>query len=335
MKARSAGLVFFLLLVLVLTARLAAQTEIAAEDKTHGYFSMSFLKGQKGGEYSRGSFGEVGAGILFSGHFTPQLQFRLEIRSRSEARFELEEALLDLEISKALNVHLGMHLVPFGRFNRRNRPQEQKLVRVPLVVEAAYPASWRDIGLMVSGQLSFLNYAASLGNGLGQGSDQEPAQQFTDNNAAKGLTGRLGLRWSKEVETAFSYSRQAFDREGRRTARLWAADGAWNTDNYELAGEYIILEYERPADIGGSMKTEGWYVELAFNYQTLWPVVSYQRLSLTPAAVEEADRKSRWAVGLLWLLRPGILFKAEYDWNREPGHEIKDDLFSFQVAVSF
>jgi hypothetical protein len=328
MKAQHTGLVF---LILVLTTCLTAQTETAAEDKTHGYFSMSYLKGQKGGEYARGTFADVGAGILFSGHFTPQLQFRLEVRSRSEARFELEEVLLGLEMSKALNVHL----VPFGRYNRQNRPQEQKLVRVPLIVEAAYPASWRDLGLLVSGRLSFLNYAASLGNGLGQGSNQEPVQQFTDNNAAKGLAGRLGLRWGKDVETAFSYSRQTFDGAGSRTARLWAADGVWITDNYELAGEYISSEYDRPSDIGGSRKTEGWYVALAFNYQTLWPVVSYQRLSLTPAAEEEVARKSRWAVGLVWLLRPGILFKAEYDWNREPGHEIKDDLFSLQIAVSF
>jgi hypothetical protein len=331
-KTKHLGRVFFFL---ALTACLTAQTETAAEDKTHGYFSMSFLKGQKGGFFSGGSFEDIGAGILFSGHYAPQLQFRLEVRSRSEARFGLEEALLGLELSKAANIQLGMYLVPFGRYNRQNRPQEQKLVRVPLVVEAAYPASWRDIGLLASGQLSFLNYAVSLGNGLGQGSDQEPVQQFTDNNAAKSLAGRLGLMWGKEIETAFSYSRQIFDGAGSRTARLWAADGAWITDNYELSGEYIRSEYDRPSDINGSMKTEGWYVELAFNYQALWPVVSYQRLSLTPAAEEAADQKSRWTVGLVWLLRPGILFKAEYDWNREPGHEIKDDLFSLQMAVSF
>ena len=332
MKTKHLGLVFFFL---ALTTCLTAQTETAAEDKTHGYFSMSFLKGQKGGIFSGGSFEDIGAGILFSGHFTPQLQFRLEVRSRSEARFGLEEVLLGLELSKAANVQLGMYLVPFGRYNRQNRPQEQKLVRVPLVVEAAYPASWRDIGLLVSGQLSFLNYAVSLGNGLGQGSEQEPVQQFMDNNAAKGLAGRLGLRWGQDFETAFSYARQAFSGAGDRTARLWAADGAWITENYALAGEYIRSEYDRPSDIGASMKTEGWYVELAFNYQTLWPVVSYQTVKNAPTVSEVPARKNRWALGVAWILQPGILFKVEYDWNREPGHEVKDDLLSVQAAISF
>jgi len=334
MKFKPTGFVL-MLWALALGAGLAAQAQPALEDKVHGYFSLSFLKGQKGGAYSGGSVEDVGAGILLTGHFTPQIQFRLEVRSRSEARFGLEEALLGLDLSKAVNVQLGMYLVPFGRYNRQNRPQEQKLVSRPLIVEAAYPASWRDIGLLVSGQLSFLTYTTCLGNGLGEDAGGAPAQQFADNNAAKGLAGRLGLKWGQAAETAFSYARQVFDGAGSRTAQLWAADGSWVTDNYELTGEYIHAQYDRLSEAGGSMKTEGWYVALAFNYQTLWPIVSYQRLGQTPAAEGTASKKSRWTVGLVWLLRPSILFKAEYDWNRESGQEIKDDRLSVQMAVSF
>ncbi len=332
MKKRSRVLIFCPLL-LALTVGLAAQT--MPEDMIHGHLSFSFLKGQKGGAFSGGSFADLGAGLLLSGHFTPQVQFRLEIRSRGEARFGLEEALLGLDLSKAISAQLGMYLVPFGRYNRQNRPQEQMLVRAPLVVEAAYPSSWRDIGLLVTGQISFLNYAACLGNGLGADENGAPAQQFADNNSPKGSAGRLGINWGRDVETAFSYARQVFDGAAGRTALLWAADGAWVTDNYELRGEYIRSEYDRPSDVGGAMKTEGWYVSLAFNYQTLWPIVSYQRLSLDPAAEGVAAKKARWTVGLVWRLRPTILFKAEYDWNREPGHEIKDDLLSIQMALSF
>lgn len=331
MKTKHLGLVFFFL---ALTTCLTAQTETAAEDKTHGYFSMSFLKGQKGGIFSGGSFEDIGAGILFSGHFTPQLQFRLEVRSRSEARFGLEEALLGLDLSKSANIQVGMYLVPFGRYNRQNRPQENMLVRVPLVVEAAYPLSWRDIGLLVTGQTSFLNYAAALGNGLGEGPNQEPAQQFSDNNASKGLAGRLGILWGKDVETAFSYASQIFSSQSDRRVELWAADASWITENYRLSGEFIRTTYD-PAGGGAGLRTEGWHVQLAFDYKTLWPIVSYQTVKTAPTASEVPARKNRWALGVSWILQPGILFKVEYDWNREPGHEVKDDLLSVQAAISF
>ena len=331
MKTKHLGLVFFFL---ALTTCLTAQTETAAEDKTHGYFSMSFLKGQKGGIFSGGSFEDIGAGILFSGHFTPQLQFRLEVRSRSEARFGLEEALLGLDLSKSANIQVGMYLVPFGRYNRQNRPQENMLVRVPLVVEAAYPLSWRDIGLLVTGQTSFLNYAAALGNGLGEGPNQEPAQQFSDNNASKGLAGRLGILWGKDVETAFSYASQIFSSQSDRRVELWAADASWITENYRLSGEFIRTTYD-PAGGGAGLRTEGWHVQLAFDYKTLWPIVSYQTVKTAPTASEVPARKNRWALGVAWILQPGILFKVEYDWNREPGHEVKDDLLSVQAAISF
>lgn len=331
MKTKHLGLVFFFL---ALTTCLTAQTETAAEDKTHGYFSMSFLKGQKGGIFSGGSFEDIGAGILFSGHFTPQLQFRLEVRSRSEARFGLEEALLGLDLSKSANIQVGMYLVPFGRYNRQNRPQENMLVRIPLVVEAAYPLSWRDIGLLVTGQTSFLNYAAALGNGLGEGPNQEPAQQFSDNNASKGLAGRLGILWGKDVETAFSYASQIFSSPSDRRVELWAADASWITENYRLSGEFIRTTYD-PAGGGAGLRTEGWHVQLAFDYKTLWPIVSYQTVKTAPTASEVPARKNRWALGVSWILQPGILFKVEYDWNREPGHEVKDDLLSVQAAISF
>ena len=331
MKTKHTGLIFFFL---ALTTCLTAQTETTAEDKTHGYFSMSFLKGQKGGIFSGGSFEGLEAGILFSGHFTPQLQFRLEVRSRSEARFELEEALLGLGLSKSANIQVGMYLVPFGRYNRQNRPQENMLVRIPLVVEAAYPLSWRDIGLLVTGQTSFLNYAAALGNGLGEGPNQEPAQQFNDNNASKGLAGRLGILWGKDVETAFSYASQIFNSQSDRRVELWAADASWITENYRLSGEFIRTTYD-PAGGGAGLRTEGWYVQLAFDYKTLWPIVSYQTVKTAPTLSEVLARKNRWALGVAWILQPGILFKVEYDWNREPGQEVKDDLLSVQAAISF
>lgn len=44
---------------------------------------------------------------------------------------------------------------------------------------------------------------------------------------------------------------------------------------------------------------------------------------------------SRWAAGVVVFLTPEILFKAEYDFNRKPDLDLKDDIFAAQVAVQF
>src|SRR4030042_4726569 len=113
----------------------------------HGYFSVSYTHGQKEGGASQGSFKDLGGGLSLTGVFSQNIEYRLEIRSRGESRFALEEAWLGFNLAKALSVRAGLFLVPFGFYNRSNRPHENLLVQTPLAVEPAYPPSWRDLGL--------------------------------------------------------------------------------------------------------------------------------------------------------------------------------------------
>jgi hypothetical protein len=310
----------------------AALSAQQAKPEAHGYFSFSYLQGRGEGEAARGSLEGLEGGLALTGLLTMTMDYRLEVRSRSEASFALVEAWLGFNLAKAFNVRAGLYLVPFGRYNRLNRPHENLFIQSPLVFEEAYPAGWRDLGLSASGQVSFVLYALSLGNGLGEDAEGAPAQQFRDNNGSKDVCGRLGIRWRQGIETAVSYSRQVFSSEGARHADYLGADASWVTENYHVLGEFVRAEREEAA--GGRRTSEGWHVLLALDYKALWPTVGYQSLKTTPPEGPAAKR-TRWTLGLAWAVFPGAWLKAEYAWNREPGAEIADDLLSLQLAASF
>ncbi|MBN2199630.1 MAG: hypothetical protein JW747_07250 [Candidatus Aminicenantes bacterium] len=325
MKSILAGLSALLLAAAVVRAQ-------QSPPEVHGHFSFSFLRGEAESDAPSGSFEDIGGGLSLSGLFAANFDYRFELRSRAEARFGMEEAWLGFNPFPAFGVRAGLYLVPFGRFNRFNRPHENLLAGTPLPFTSVTPESWRDIGLLASGRTSFLFYALSLGNGLGENEAGEPEQQFRDNNASKDVVGRLGIQWKAGLETAVSYSRQEFGPAGARRADLLGADASWITDNYRILGEYVRMEKDDAA--GGRVNEEGWYVQLALDYKSLWPVASYQRLKTDPAASPAVERR-RWTVGLAGILFSGTLLKFEYAWNREPDAEVDNDLFSVQVAVSF
>lgn len=319
-----------LCVLLVLAASAASAQQ--AKPEAHGYFAFSFIRGGEEGGPSGGSLEGLGGGLLLTGIFTSRIDYRLEVRSRSVADFALEEAWLGIGWAETLILRAGLFLVPFGRHNLFSRPHENMFIQTPLTVARAYPDGWRDLGLLASGKVSFVVYAVSLGNGLGEDDEGGPVQQFRDNNASKDVAGRLGIRWRPGMETAVSYSRQNFSTDGSRRADFLGADASWITEDFRVAAEYVRVDRDDPA--GGRGIEEGWHIQLAMDYKTVWPTASYQSLKTAPAG-GDALRTNRWTLGLAWAVFPGAWLKTEYAWNREPGAETANDLVSMQLAVSF
>jgi hypothetical protein len=45
--------------------------------------------------------------------------------------------------------------------------------------------------------------------------------------------------------------------------------------------------------------------------------------------------KKRWAAGVVYFPAPNIVFKLEYDWNKETGTGRKDNVLVIQAALNF
>ena len=330
-------------LVLVLLARAPS---LLAEGAVGGYFSLDFLRGQSAALAPQGSVENIQAGLILSGTWSTRLGYALEVRSKENMRFEVEQAWAGFAWSDALQVKMGIFLVPFGRFNAANRPFETPLVRTPIPIAAAFPASWRELGAMAEGKTGFLRYSAWIGNGLAEGPDFASGQQFSDNNRNKAWGGRLGLMLDESFEIGGSYFSGKADASDERALTKMGADAVWTNGALRLTAEYVKSEIANPEPVAAG-KAEGWFVLGSYDLGSVNAVVSYQKLSYSdgfhgpgfagPAGpgLGISDERRAWTVGLTAALSAGFVLKAEYDFNREPRLEVKNDVFRAQVAARF
>jgi len=315
------------------------------QGEINGYLSFDFLKGQRESDASQGTFQNALLGLFFSGDVTPNVDYLAEARFRDETRLEMEQAYLRIRPSQTFSLKLGLYLVPFGRYNTSNRPYQTALVRAPLPVENIYPLSWRDIGLLVEGKWQGFFYSGYLGNGLSEGQRLSRGQQFKDNNKDKGKGGRVGLSLSQGFEAAFSYYIGRFDDNNERNLILKGIDLNWAAEGFYVLAEYAQADINNTAGFSKG-KAEGYFIRIAFDTGPLRPVGSYQRLTYQDAYHGQGFRqdfggegidedKTRWTLGVVYFATANVVFKIEYEWNREKETEIKNNLFLFQMSLNF
>ena len=318
---------------------------VRAQVRYGGYLSFEFLKGAADTGQSTATFGNLDAGLMAGGVVGSKFGFGLEVRSRDVSIFDINQAWVGFLGSNALNVRAGMYLVPFGLWNRANRPYETPVIRTPLNVAYLYPENWRDLGLTLEGQVSIFTYAAYLGNGLGEGADLLSLQQFTDNNKDKGKGGRLGLVFTEGLQAGVSYYSGAYDESGALNLSLEGADFSWITSQWEVRAEVTKALMDNPEPYAEA-KSEGFYVWAVMSFAHLQPVGGYQQVKyVDPNPLHTLDpegpggiglRQRRWHLGLRYVLTESIFLKFEYDWNKDLLHpDLKLNQFQFQAAMGF
>jgi hypothetical protein len=334
-------------LIVVLALAMPGLAQELQPPKVHGYLSLDFFKGQADGAYSQGSVEGLGAGLFFMGDLNEKLSYTLEARFKSDSRVEIEQAWVAYTASEVFRLTAGAFLVPFGKYNAANRPYETRLIMKPLVAERAYPDSWRELGAQATGKLGFLNAVVYIGNGLAESDSVAEGQQFQDNNTNKAWGGRLSLQPGQTMDIGVSYYQGKYDAHNDRNIKLIGVDASWTTRDFQVLAEYIKAENQNPAPFAKGV-VEGYFVQLAFNYQNFFPVVGYQRVRQddpfhgpgwaapdVPGAGLFA-KKARWVIGLAYLLTPNFQVKVEYDFNLEPsGPSVKDNLLIIQSVVNF
>jgi len=316
-----------------------------AQYKLNGYLSAQYQNGEGNSDSPDGAYGQVRAGLMFSGTAATIFNYGLEVRFKSENQLEIEEAWAGVGNASSFRLRLGLYLVPFGKYNTANRPHQNPFIQTPLLQEHLYPESWRDIGLLTEGKWGGLGYSFYLGNGLGEGQDLQEGQQFEDNNGEPCAGGRAFFTLGQDFEVGGSYYRGKYDDLGERDLELWGIDASWESQSFLITYEYGKADIHNPAEYSRGL-TEGHFVLASLTLSQLTPFVSYQALKyidpyhgvdyLNPMlAAGIAKDVNRWAVGLVFSPAPSFLLKAEYDFNGETVIEIDNDIFLAQVAVLF
>ncbi len=323
----------------------------SAQVQINGYLAAEYLNGQSGSAWAGPAFGNLQYGLILSGPVTSTgssaFVYRLEIRSLGPASPEIEQAWAGFSASTYFLAKAGVFKVPFGRANEADRPYERLLIDEPYGTSDARPRRWRDIGVLVEGDLRFLKYSAYLGNGLAEADSPAGGQQWGDNNSDKGWGGRLAVPITTELNLGASYYQGRQDAAGERGLRLWGADAAWTTQNILAQAEYTRTDIDNPDGFAAG-RVEGWYVLLGLPLGSFRPAGSYQSSraedvfhgagwALDPPTAGEglSWNHSRWTLGLAYALSTNIQIKLEYDWQKEKGAALRDNVLRVQAVAQF
>jgi hypothetical protein len=311
-----------------------------------GYVSADYTKGQEEGDYFKGTFNNPLFGMIFTGDISTGYAYGAEFRISDISDIEIDQAWVGLSSSEAFRLQGGLYLVPFGIYNRMNRPHQTVLINSPLNVAYCYPERWRDIGVMVDGTWGGFVYQGYLGNGLREGDTLRDSQQFEDNNKNKGIGGRIGWQFSQGFQIAYSIHSGKYDDENSRRLTLHGADVNWVTRDWQIMGEYTKAIIKNPEGYENG-EAEAFFIQVVLYLGQFQPFVSYQDLTYTDvyhgtgfSALSGAGEgifldRNRWALGIILTPVPDVFIKFEYDFNREKVIEIKNDLWIVQAAVHF
>ena len=344
MNRKYAVIAVALAVFLVLAPPVRGQGQSQSQVKYGGYLSFEYIDGQAESLFPKAGMQNLLAGFAVAGLVGGKFGFSIEARTLGVPTadpaqawaFELDQAWAGFVPSKAVSIKAGLYIVPFGAWNRSSRPHETLLIRTPLNLEFLYPPMWRDMGVLIEGEVGVLSYAAYLGNGLAESETLGAGQQFRDNNADKAKGGRIGFAVGQGGRAGVSYYTGKMDDQDMRDLILEGADLSWAAGQWEIHGEYTkaIIENPQPFENG---KSEGYAIWAAMGSRGFQPIGSFQQVKYDdPYHGGGIIRdQSRWTLGLRYVLGSTFFIKAEYDWNKEKEPILKNDQFQVQLSVSF
>lgn len=112
--------------------------------------------------------------VTFMGYsFSDKVQFVSEIEFEHVVEVYIEQAFLNYNVGRGVNLRAGLMLVPMGIVNEYHEPTTFNGVERPNLSGQIIPTTWREIGTGVSGTLSnySLKYQAYLFNGFNSYAD--------------------------------------------------------------------------------------------------------------------------------------------------------------------
>jgi len=332
------------LMILLIVFFLLA-TNLSAQLKFNGYFSFEYLKSQSEGTYPKGTFENLNGGLVVSGIIYGQLTFLAEGRLASHENPSLAQAYLAFQGSDLFGLKMGLFEIPFGRFNWSGRPYENPTVLRPLVFHF-YPYRWNDLGVCLQGNYAVFYYSVYMVNGLSADDSGYLKTEARDVNKNKAMGGRLGLRFGEGFEFGGSIYNGKYDSEGSKDVQFRGFDLLWVTPEWEVRGEYVRAVYDHPF-LNQKIDFDGYYLTLSMVFKKFRLYFSYQNSFLPESVIDDEQapplniflenmvKKTRKAAGFKWDIANNFFAKFEYDWNKEPTINYKDNSLSVQIGFVF
>jgi len=251
----------------------------------------------------------------------------LEIEDGFE-RYEFERFLLDWNIFNDRCIfRIGEFYYPFGIERKVENAVNNKLIDRPNPSIKIIPGTYSDEGLELYGNVPLLyktrlKYEFAATNGL-SGFEGKGEQHLNDNNDNVSLGGRLGIELLPGLELGGSYSTGKYDDDERFRMDFIGADASYKKGGFEMRGEYIRSNVERPTVAGGSFDRKGYYLQASYKFS---PDINYlQHIefvgrfdSVDPDdLVTDENDADRTAFGINYSPTHHFIFKLEFEMEKE------------------
>ncbi|MBS1259676.1 MAG: hypothetical protein MAG551_02751 [Candidatus Scalindua arabica] len=268
----------------------------------------------------------------------------LEIEDGFE-EFVVEKFALDWNIFNDRCVfRIGKFYYPFGIERLVENPVNNKLIDRPSPSVKIIPGTYSDEGVELYGDVPFLyktklKYEFAVTNGLSS-YKRKGEQHLDDNNDNLSLGGRLGFELLPGLEIGGSYSTGKYDDDEKFRMDFVGTDASFRRGGFEMRGEYIRSNVERPTVAGGSFDRDGYYIQTSYKYSPENNYMKYVEFvgrfdSVDPddLVTDEGDA-DRIAFGINYSLNHHFILKLEYEIENEAKDDKKSKGF-IQMNISW
>ncbi len=279
---------------------------------------------------------------------------------------ELEQAYLEFDVHQNHRVRAGLQLIPIGILNETHEPNTFYGVERNLVETNIIPTTWWEAGLGANGEITpgllpGLSYNILLHSGLQvatSGSNafrirqgrQKVAEAPTDDPAFTGQIKYAGLP-GLELGVTGQYQSDVTSSTlatGGISAALFSGHAVVGKGPFALRALYARLDLEEggPADgpatgpSPGRDEQVGWYLEPSFKVDVPGVIPGeagvFGRYSESDNNAGDANAAAteiqRWDVGLNWWPHDNVVFKFDYQSEKEGSD---NDGFNLGIGYQF
>ena len=285
--------------------------------------------------------------VLYLGHdFNERLRFRSELEFAhaklagdevsnpsapgAQGEFEVEQALIEYDFNKNLMGRAGLMLMPIGILNETHEPATFYGVDRNPVETYIIPTTWREGGLganyrWTDGFTLDAFFTSGLKLSAGDGYAVRDGRQHVAKAVAKDGAYTMRLQWNglPGISAAASLYYQNDMAQGTDptigAGWLSEAHAIWNPGPFTLKALYAQwnISGSGPKATGANVQ-RGWYVEPSYRLnEHLGAFTRYNRWD-NQAGNSADSQYSQWNVGLNYWLDPGVVLKADYQWQTAP-----------------
>ncbi len=271
------------------------------------------------------SFQVKRARLSLSGEIVRKIRFKFQVDAMKSPI--LVDAQIDFEFSPSVGLRIGQFYVPFSRENRTSSSDLETILRSQVVEQLApsrdIGSMGRDIGAMLHGKFSFVEYMAGFFNGSGI--------NRADTNENKDFSARVVLRPASFLSAGGSvYSGRHSPAQGGLpfTRNRTGIDAGLDLGAFSARGEFISGQDDQA-------KKNGWYLQggyfiLARKIQAVCRLDSFD-----PDNGAVADRSDILTFGLNWFFSEKTKLQVNYNSYRKEGRGASNSALLVQFQAGF